>query len=180
MKLFQVKLKKFGIEDIKDIQDHNLNVEEMEKDFEIIMNYKQQLDQDIKTNEEKLKNINIAYENLLKEVDFYEKVRKYNTDLIDKHEEYVQEKKNILSELDKKIEKFNNQAKQAENNLIVLSNTHDRATLTIKNILEEERQKQKNSEEMAAKERQKIHRQTLQAEENGRNDPEIQLKRKDS
>lgn len=113
VKLFQVKLKKFGIEDIKDIQDHNLNVEEMEKILEIIMNYKEQLDQDIKTNEEKLKNINITYENTLKEVDFYEKIRKYNSDLIDKHEEYVQEKKNILSELDKKIEKMSNSIKKS-------------------------------------------------------------------
>lgn len=178
VKLFQVKLKKFGIEDIKDIQDHNLNVEEMEKDFEIIMNYKQQLDQDIKTNEEKLKNINIAYENTLKEVDFYEKIRKYNSDLIDKHEEYVQEKKNILSELDKKIEKMSNQSKKVENNLIALANTHEKATLTIKNILEEERQKQINCEKMASTERMKIHKQAVQAEEEGKNDPEISLNKK--
>lgn len=175
---FKTKIQALGLKDIKSLQECQKSLEEIEKNLEILTQYKEQLDKEVQENEEKLKNINIEYENTLKEVDFYEKVRKYNTDLIDKNEEYVQEKKNILSELDKKIEKFNNQAKQAENNLIALSNTHERATLTIKNILEEERQKQKSIEEMAAKERQKIHRQSVQSEENGRNDPEISLNKK--
>ncbi len=83
-----------------------------------------------------------------------------------------------MSELDKKIEKMSNQSKKVENNLIALANTHEKATLTIKNILEEERQKQINCEKMASTERMKIHKQAVQAEEEGKNDPEISLNKK--
>lgn len=180
LQTFKTKIEGLGLKDIKTIQEHQKTFENIEKDIEILKQYKEEVNTNIKLEEYKYKCLHQEVSAKLNQVKELENRKELAHNFLANCENEVIEKKNILQALDQKIEKMSNQSRQCENNLVTLATTHDRATITIKNILEEERQKQKDCEALAAQERMKIHRQAVQAEESGRNDPTIELKIKDS
>ncbi len=178
LQTFKTKIQALGLKDIKTIQEHQKTFQDIEKDIEILKQYKEEVNTNIKVEEYKYKCLHQGISTKKNEVKELENRKELAHTFLTNFENEVIEKKNILQTLDQKIEKMNNQARQAENNLIVLANTHEKAKETIKNIIEEEIQIQKNCEEMASIERQKIHKQAVQSEEEGKNDPEISLNKK--
>ena len=180
LQTFKTKIESLGLKDIKTLQEHQKTFHDIEKDIEILKQYREEVNTNIKLEEYKYKCLHQEISIKKNEVKELEQRKEIANNFLTNFDNEVVEKKNILQALDQKIEKFNNQSKQAENNLIVLANTHEKARETIKNIIEEEIQIQKNCEALAAKERMKIHRQGIESEESGKSDPTIELKIKDS